>query len=188
MAALTIRSALLACAVTVSLPAASAGFIFYLGPTDIANHFMCAVNASLSAKSLQKIALGIQIVEDVTQNYTGEPEYLRGLLPNDVIAKMSECESYHRPCYDMNSDEGSGSGSSETLLANLNPLGFVNDTGIHPECEPDYYIPLVLRCFKEADLLFFSKIRFNDEADLPVEFFKDCLEAYVLNSDDSQDK
>ncbi|XP_022699763.1 uncharacterized protein LOC111266497 [Varroa jacobsoni] len=177
----TFRNGLLACVMTMALLGSASAFIYLLGPNDLASHFMCAVNATMSPKSIQKLANSIQIVSDATRNYTGNSEKLRGLLPDEIVNKMYDCESYHKMCYQDDSDERAGAESSDSPSDNFSPQASVNDTEPSIECEPNYYVPLVVQCYKEVDLLYFKGINFEEEADLTVQLFRNCLERLDLN-------
>ncbi|OQR75875.1 hypothetical protein BIW11_08142 [Tropilaelaps mercedesae] len=177
----------LAYTILAVLASMSSGFIYFLGPTDVANHFMCAVNASMSPRALQRIAANIEGIADLTKNYTGEAATLRGLLPNEIVEKMTQCESLHKSCFRDTSSEDAGSGSSESLPTHFNSANSDDNTERKSECDPDYFIPLVVRCYKEADLMYFQRLAFNDEADASVKFFRLCLEMRTFGDDESDD-
>ena len=180
-------AALATCGIVAALVASlanfSASFVYFLTPVDVANHYSCAINSSLSPRSVAVLTTNLLQVGDITKNYTGDVDALTGKLSPEILQKMRECEAFHSHLYAESSPSPSAaaspppppSSSSSSSSSSANA-----DSGMHENEHVEHLLSQMVHCYKETDLMYFKTLKFEDEPQQHIDEFHKCLLNSIL--------
>lgn len=144
----------------------SASFVYFLTPVDVANHYSCAINSSLSPRSLSHLTSNILQLGDITKNYTGNVDALTDKLPTAILQKMRECEAFHGHIHPQTSSPAPSS---------------ISAGGGTPDDEHiEHLLAQMVHCYKETDLMYFKTLRFEEEPQERIDDFHKCLRNVIL--------
>jgi len=156
------------------------GFVYFLTPVDVANHYACAANSSLSAGGVAHLTEKFLQLGEITQNYTGNVDILNDKLPPEILQKMRECEALHTHILTEAGGSTTAPPTSETTMPTTATTSNSSTTPDHDGDQLQDLFAQLAHCYKETDLMYFKTLAFEGEQRPNVDEFLECLQNSIL--------